>query len=128
MKQRIDPVGEAWAEWLQSFEFDTFLTLTFKPQENRVVGPVGAFNAQRRYFKMFPFHIPYFSVAERHRWRDDVHLHTLAKVGDTKLEYLWALWDQGRSRILPLNDRGAAYCAKYLQKETDVPIDFKLWR
>ena len=80
---------------------------------------------QKRYFGLFPVELKFFSVAENHKWRDDVHLHTLIKT-DLKATDLFYEWEHGRRRILLLNDRGAGYCAKYLQKKSDVPIDFNL--
>ncbi len=122
----MDKVGQAWTEWLTSFGFDYFATYTFAPKEDRVVGPVGAFAMQKRYFGRFQVPIGYFSVAEDHAYRDDVHLHTLVKIQDVSAKEMWAEWEHGRSRILLLNDNGAGYCAKYLQKQSDVPIDFKM--
>ena len=123
-----DQVSEAWADWLTTFNFDAFATYTFAPKENRVIGQKGAFRLQRKYFGQFDSELIYFSVAEKHKWRDDVHLHTMLKFADKGItrNKMWRNWEQGRSRILPLNDKGVSYCAKYLQKQRDVPIDFKL--
>ena len=50
-----------------------------EPKKDSVVDPVAAFAMHRNYFGLFPVELKFFSVAEKHKWRDDVHLHTLVK-------------------------------------------------
>lgn len=128
----------SWAGWLTGYDFDYFATFTFRGVKSRdaepyeslkkhvkkIVGPDGAFRKLRTYLAEFP-RATYFAVAEAHRWRDDCHLHVLVKsnaLGNNLRRY----WSHGFATVYPLNDRGAAYCAKYLHKGSIVPVDFSM--
>ena len=116
----------AWAEWLTTFEFNLFATYTYKPLEDLIVGPKKGFRDLKKFLRLFKPNKPeFFAVAEKHVVKEDIHLHCLIKT-DHEMRNIKNLWPHGFAKVLPLNDRGTAYCAKYLTKVNDVPIDFDM--
>lgn len=128
--KKLDKIGLCWVEFLKQYEFNYMATFTFRDDHGKFfVGPKRAFKLQSDYFKTIPLKIDrYFSVAEPHEWRDNVHLHTLLK-SSLEGKDLWKIWwakEKSFARILKINDNARSYCAKYLNKNSDIECDHKL--
>lgn len=129
-------INQAYGDWLQGFEWQYFVTHTFAPRERGYVGSHMAFKYMDKWAREVTGwgtrQAEYFVVAEPHKWRDDCHLHALVKGVDLpagwEARIMQGLWHHGFSRVLPINDRGALYVAKYLTKTNDVPIDIQMER
>jgi hypothetical protein len=115
-----------WGRFLESFEWDWFVTLTF----DRPITHIGAQNAFRRYVKKLEEAagqpIAWFLVVERGTI-GQLHLHALISQVRRLNRYTWMrIWDKrnGFARIYVFDPRrGAAYyCAKYLPR-TDCDFD-----
>lgn len=130
--KKLDKVALEWVKFLEPYDFNYMATFTFRNNHGKFfIGPNKAFKIQRNYFNALPQKIErFFTVAEPHQWRENVHLHTLFKSSIDK-EILWRFWwstEKSHARILDVNDKARSYCAKYLNKYSDVSNDWKLER
>lgn len=108
---------DPWFNYLESFGFNLFLSLTFAPHSEWVTEAKRAFEVQKQYFGLFPVPIKYFSIAER-QGRDDCHLHTLVRTPDALSKELKRAWVYGKATADPCTAERLLYCAKKLQKDS----------
>lgn len=128
MMRSEDKVFKSWIKFLD-FEWNYFITITFRDRRSGFIGAEEAFRRQRKFIDRYFAGAYFFSVAEPHRFRDSVHLHTLlicSEAIDDVRNYL--LDFKSRVDVKKVNDRAVSYCSKFLTERSDVPIDFWLPR
>lgn len=125
--QSSEKQKQNWISFLKKFDWDYFATFTFLPQSKGFIGGKKALQIQEKVFNQLPIKITYyFTVAEPHRWRDDVHLHTLliAKSLNAKtIENSWLINTRAKARVSPVNKNAEKYVAKYLG-DPEIITDF----
>lgn len=98
-------------EWLHGFQWQFFLTLTFR----RSMSLWQSERYFKNYIKQYDNGIIYFFVLEPHRLRHGYHVHLLLGKTSTLIK-----WKHGNSDIQPYDSqRGAVYyVAKYIIEPT----------
>jgi hypothetical protein len=124
-------VLDAWGDWLATLApWNWFATFTFRSLDDgsgdRGFGRIAWYESAWANFVREldgPLqHVQWVRAYERHKWRDDLHIHALiAGVGDVERRTAWRWWFDryGVNRILPYAPErgGARYIAKYVVKE-----------
>ena len=114
-------VRAGFAEWLDSYEFDTWATFTFRPEH----WPVVLMESVRRHVEWFGDHHnldPMFYVAEEGGIMKRLHAHALLNRNGRSLKLLWGSWHSrfGRCRFTPLQSSTEGvrqYVTKYAIKD-----------
>jgi hypothetical protein len=121
---------EAYAEWLQSYDWDYFLTVTFrKPRKDPYYALQSVWHELKQYDVARSF-----LVAEPHQ-SGDVHVHGLASGRGAGwqpgIALPWQIWDGlfkrfGRATVEAANSQEAVtgYCAKYILKQQSRVCDY----
>ncbi len=128
--RRGELIKEQYAEWLQSYNWDYFLTSTFRRQRKE------PYYALQSVWHELQHHAVgrAFLVCEPHQ-SGDVHIHGLAAGSGPRwqpeLELPWDIWSGlfkrfGRAKVEACNSREAVagYCAKYLLKQQSRACDY----
>ena len=127
---RTNLVREQYAEWLQGYHWDYFLTSTFKrPRKEPYYSIHGVWGQLQKHNVARAF-----LVAEPHQ-SGDLHIHGLAAgMGGgwrPEIELPWDIWDGlhkrfGRAKVESCNSHEAVtmYCAKYLLKQQSRVCDY----
>lgn len=129
-------IKESYAEFIQSFEWDYFITVTFKkPRKDKLYAIKKVWDTL-----YWSCHIDRaFIVAENFKGQDECHIHGLIfsdiypysgrhsmYVGKQPSEVWRILFENhGRSKVEAINKKNnvAAYCAKYIMKEDDAEYE-----
>jgi hypothetical protein len=128
--RRGELIKEQYAEWLQGYNWDYFLTSTFRRQRKE------PYYALQSVWHELQHHAVgrAFLVCEPHQ-SGDVHIHGLAAGSGPRwqpeLELPWDIWSGlfkrfGRAKVEACNSREAVagYCAKYLLKQQSRACDY----
>ena len=119
-------VRQQYSDWLQSYNWDYFLTVTFrKPRFDAYYALKDVWHCLQDQNAAVAF-----LVAEPHRYAHNLHIHGLAssKAGwDPAMTLPWETWGSlfkrfGRSKVEPVNEPGAVagYCTKYVMKSQGI--------
>jgi hypothetical protein len=130
LNERGGLVREQYAGWLQEYNWDDFLTVTFrKPRAEPYYALQSVWHALR------PYNVARsFLVAEPHQ-SGELHIHGLAAGPGPgwkpELALPWDIFDGlfkrfGRTKVEACNSQGAVstYCAKYLLKQQSRVCDY----
>ena len=126
--ERGTQVRQEYAEWLQGYNWDYFLTSTFLLPRKE------PYYALQAVWHELTWHgvARAFLVAEPHE-SGDLHIHGIAAghPGSPNLALPWDIYDGlfkrfGRAKVEACNDQGAvsSYCAKYLLKQQSRVCDY----
>ena len=128
--KRDNAVKEAYAEWLQGYHWDYFLTSTFrKPRKEPYYALQSVWHQLQKHNVARSF-----LVCEPHQ-SGDVHIHGLASGHgpgwQPEIDLPWVIWGSlfkrfGRAKVEACNSPGAVsnYCAKYLLKQQSRVCDY----
>jgi hypothetical protein len=128
--KRGDTIRQEYAGWLQSYNWDDFLTVTFrKPRIEPYYALQSVWHALQGYNVARSF-----LVAEPHQ-SGELHIHGLASgpgpAWRPGIALPWDIWGGlfkrfGRAKVEACNSQGAVsmYCAKYLLKQQSRVCDY----
>jgi len=128
--RRGELIKEQYAEWLQSYNWDYFLTSTFRrPRKEPYYALQSVWHELQHHFVARAF-----LVCEPHQ-SGDVHIHGLAAGSGPRwrpeLELPWDIWSGlfkrfGRAKVEACNSAEAVslYCSKYLLKQQSRACDY----
>jgi len=128
--ERGNKIRQDYAEWLQGYNWDYFLTSTFrKPRRDPYYALQGVWRVLKQHFVARAF-----LVAEPFQ-SGDLHIHGLAAGRGPswypELQLPWDIWAGlfkrfGRAKVEACNSQEAVtgYCAKYLLKQQSSMSDF----
>jgi hypothetical protein len=128
--ERGELIREQYAEWLQGYAWDDFLTSTFRRPRQE---PYYALQSVWHELKKSNV-ARAFLVAEPHQ-SGDLHIHGLAAGAGPgwlpELALPWDIYDSlfkrfGRAKVEACNNQGAVsmYCSKYLLKQQSRVCDY----
>lgn len=125
----IQKVKQTWGDHLTQYDWDYFITLTFK---FTCYNPTRALTRAKQWSKKWHFQRAIFFI-EDFAWSDGVHVHGLVKCNDglkPPASVLWKDWFDrfGRNTIsVYQKDKGAEhYLTKYITKDIK-KNDYLMW-
>lgn len=123
-------VLDSWSDFLagQFADGASFFTGTFRDDyEWPPYTPRALFKDTKRFLKASQHRGRYFLVAERHQWRDVLHVHGLLPALEQQERLaLMAMWEEHRgfARLLPATGAAFPYVCKYALKRADSAGDW----